>query len=357
MKKNILFSTTRQWNPGDELILSGIINLLTEVIGDFNSLIYNRSPEVRQIKGYLNPFRTANWSTRSFKNIDFAFRIGSFDNSFKNGMDASFVDYVIFAGTPEWLGRRSSHLYDIAAEFNIPALFLGIGSNNEILFESIKHRYRRVLERAELIVVRDSLTMKILNPLKPVQLACPSLFSSKTEKDISALNKIALIFATDKSVVSNKIDSETFNCIVNLYKTISQLYPCEIVCHYIDELPEAFKLFGDLEINYSYDSKDYLDIYKKFDLVIGPRIHGIGVCASYSIPGILIAHDLRADTAKGLGADIISTDTKGATVVSLIKEIRSNIRACSSSLKDLKADMKARYLELLRKVFYNSIEF
>lgn len=36
---NIIFATTRQWNPGDEFILLGCINLLNETLGEFNPII------------------------------------------------------------------------------------------------------------------------------------------------------------------------------------------------------------------------------------------------------------------------------------------------------------------------------
>ena len=47
---NIVFSTTRQFNPGDEFILYGIINILHDVMKKkaFNSIIYNRNPDINQ---------------------------------------------------------------------------------------------------------------------------------------------------------------------------------------------------------------------------------------------------------------------------------------------------------------------
>ena len=45
---NIVFSTTRQWNPGDEFILLGCINLLKKQLGEFNPIIFNRNPQIRR---------------------------------------------------------------------------------------------------------------------------------------------------------------------------------------------------------------------------------------------------------------------------------------------------------------------
>ena len=353
MKKNILFSTTRQWNPGDEFILLGVINLLQEILGDFNPIIYNRSPEVRQVKGYLNPFRTIEWTNRSFsgkKNIEAFFRMGFYDNSFKENMDASFINYVVFAGSPEWMGRRSSPLYDVILRYEIPTVYLGIGSSNVITYNMIKERYRKVLESSRLIIVRDETTREILKPLNPLKLSCPALFASKEEKESAALQKIALIFSTYKAVRSNRVSQETSAYLVSLYEAIMKSYECEIVCHYIDELPEAFHLFPGCQMHYSYDSRDYLEIYRKFDFVIGPRVHGIGICASHGIPGILISHDLRADTAHGFGAKIISTGTNISEVISLIEESRQSLGKSTEALRMLKREMKTEYLQYLQKV-------
>ena len=45
--KNIIYSATRQWNPGDEFILMGVESLIQEVFGSHNSILYNRNPQIR----------------------------------------------------------------------------------------------------------------------------------------------------------------------------------------------------------------------------------------------------------------------------------------------------------------------
>ena len=48
MRKNILISTTRQWNPGDEFIMMGALCILKNLYGDIlNPIIYNRNPDIR----------------------------------------------------------------------------------------------------------------------------------------------------------------------------------------------------------------------------------------------------------------------------------------------------------------------
>ncbi|MEJ7712218.1 MAG: hypothetical protein WKF84_20740 [Pyrinomonadaceae bacterium] len=43
---NILFSTTRQWNSGDEFILFGVRQLLHDLGLQYNAIIYNRHPSI-----------------------------------------------------------------------------------------------------------------------------------------------------------------------------------------------------------------------------------------------------------------------------------------------------------------------
>jgi len=97
---NILFSTTRQWNPGDEFIFFGIRNILTELGIKFNTIIYNRHPSI-------NPpptFRRHRWSKLE--------KYPNMDNSFFLDIPAA-VDYVIIAGSPEWTGgQRMDRLFN-----------------------------------------------------------------------------------------------------------------------------------------------------------------------------------------------------------------------------------------------------
>ena len=352
MKKNILFSTTRQWNPGDEFILLGIINLLEEVIGEFNPIIYNRNPEVRQYFN-INPFRHSKFCDISFRGkrkLESFFRIGFWDNSFKNEMNLDFIDYVIFAGSPEWMEGILDPLYEKLQDYNKPILYLGIGSGRKINWDKLKEIYKKVIKKAKLITVRDYYTYNLLQEVKPYYLPCPAIFSSKKEKKIKKIEKVGLIFSTYKAVPYNRISGDTYKFIIKLYSKLIQKYDCEFVCHYIDELPEIYSAFDSPIAHYSYDSKDYIDIYNKFDLVIGPRVHGIGLSASQGIPGILISHDQRGDTGKGFLANIVDINTNIKDIDKVITTISSDIEKINSNLLEYKKIYKNKYISFLKSV-------
>jgi polysaccharide pyruvyl transferase WcaK-like protein len=341
---NIIFSTTRQWNPGDEIILFGCINALQQAGLAFNPVIYNRNPHVRD-KNKVPRFLTQ----LGRKNVHFR------DNSLKDDIDLGFADMVVFAGTPEWRGRRLASLYRGILERKLPTLFLGIGTNRPFSFsrEHFSDDEMAVLSQARLITCRDELTAKSLSPLPVHYIPCPALLSCREMPSLrTGVRRLGLIFGSDRAVRHNNVSADTFRYLDTLYRTLMDRYgkdwEIELVAHYIDELPHAVEAFPGIPLRYSYDARDYAEIYARYDLVVGHRVHGIGVAASQGIPGISVSHDARGDTTRGFGARIITPGTPVEEVCTLVEDIAKNINACSGELIAHKRTIADRYLALLK---------
>src|SRR5262245_35142951 len=104
---NVLFSTTRQWNPGDEFILFGCVNALRSAGLEFNPVIFNLNPQTRLRKPLIQ------WMSAIDRAL-FGGRVAPFlDNSFKDATDPAIIDLAVFAGSPEWHGRRLEPMYDV----------------------------------------------------------------------------------------------------------------------------------------------------------------------------------------------------------------------------------------------------
>lgn len=319
--KNIIFSTTRQWNPGDELIFTGVLNVFTELIGDrFNPILYNRHPDIRSCRQDEQYFKTArvpqNFHTDDSKRtLEANLKFGFFDNSLKPDTDCSFADWVVFAGSPEWCNGRSHDLYTHILRHNIPVMILGVGGGLDIY----RPEFLEVIQKAKALTVRDAATLTAVQPANSnaIRMACPALLSAPRSKErhVGAVQKIGLIFqaSVQESVIWNGCSDDAYDYQIGLLNRIirqhGSQYDLGIICHYIDELPLAKKLFPQHEILYSYNALDYLDIYRQFDLVVGTRVHGIGAAASVGVPGVAIQHCPRGATCHGFLADVVDCET------------------------------------------------
>lgn len=368
--KNILYSTTRQWNPGDEFILFGVINIFDAVIGKHNALIYNRNPEIRPdngIKGFR--IKEKNFPYDIHGATDYV-RCGFWDNSIKFDSDMSFADMAVFAGTPEWWDMRCVNFYEHIINNRLPTMFLGLGSIGE-LYPCV----REVLSHTELLTFRDEkfLSSPELKPYHALALPCPAMQAAKIgrEKRISEVKHIGLVFGVNQkeAVVWNCVPDDTYNFLQKFYKKFIRKYrkDCKIsvVCHYIDELAPAYRIFADdgVDILYSYDSRDYLDIYADFDLVISPRVHGCGIAASLGIPSISIVHDDRGTTTKGFLSEVFDITVSDDELFAAVERMRQNIASLNDKLITHKKKVFDRYVELVRdnlsfeKVKYQAVTF
>jgi Polysaccharide pyruvyl transferase len=339
--KNIVLSTTRQWNPGDEIILLGVRKIFDKLAKfRVNPVIYNRNPDLRS--GF--PGLELSDDSASF-----------FDNSFKPDSDGSAIDWVVFAGTPEWCNVRSFDLYQQILKSNLPVMFLGVGGG----FNLYRDEFREVIGKAKAFTVRedDTLNAVLGQGFSARQLPCPALLSapSDKEKKITAVNNIALIYQSsrDDSVFWGSLSSEAYDFQNEMFRQIISSYGSRfkfsIVVHYIDEIALANRAFPGMDVHYSYDSADYFDIYRQFDLVIGPRVHGIGTAASVGVPGIAISHDQRGMTSAGFLADIVKVGTPLDVVVAIFEEAIKNVASRNEALADHKRATMREYVELVGK--------
>ena len=357
MRKNVLISTTRQWNPGDEFIMQGALHALEYTYGDiWNPILFNRNPDIRGGSRWRNRTRTSAytyiWDQKVFKGkgiLQELFGIGHFDNSFKDDMDSGNIDLALFAGSPEWYGNRLIPMYQTIEKSDVPTVFLGLGAGDSSAFSDSIPAVDRVLRKAKLITTRDHSTEQLLQEYGAQYVPCPALLAAPSNRLVKKVNRIGLIYATDHTVNGNNVSKEMHAYIVTLYRKLLERYPAGISCHYIDELDQAKQEFPHAEIFYSYDSKEYADIYDHFDLVVGGRVHGIGMSASLGIPGIMIKHDSRSSTTDGFLAPSFQVDTSVNLVTEQIEKMSDGITELSEKLIAHKKNVLEQYKMLFLK--------
>ena len=363
--KTIFYNTTRQWNCGDEFILLGVKRVLDEVYGKHNPIIFNRNPDIRPANGidvfYRNEKLPINYDELTDVQKNGAlYRYGFHDNSVKFDTDLSYVDLAVFAGTPEWCNDRCINFYEHIINNKLPCIILGVGS----IPQEIPEYMEEVISNSLLWTVRDKkyLDFPLCQKYSAKYITCPALLSAPydAEKIIHNVKNIGLVFGAnfEHSVRCNCIDDKTYNFHINLYEEMIkkyQQYKFSIICHYIDELSIAHRIFDkyNIDILYSYDAKDYIDIYHHFDFVISPRVHGCGISSSMGIPNINITHDDRGSTCKGFLSEIITNETPLNDVFELFENIVSEISNKNQEIINHKNNIFKEYVNLVReRAFY-----
>lgn len=299
---NIVYSTTKQWNPGDELILDGVKSLIPD---EHTFIMFNRHPFIN----FLN-------------------RNG--DNSFYNGMGNDIIDHIVFAGSPEYQTQPNEDLYRVIQSHNIPFSYIGVGGRPFV---------NRPFEKAKITITRDSNAGLLPNA---TVLPCPSIFANrnlslepKTKKE-----KIGFCFQTNLRYICSPAEN-VHKVSVRFIERFSPL----VICHSYPDYVEAFR--RGWNCFYSSNKEDYYAVYKELDLVVGTRIHGSGWAANFGIPSITIPHDDRYETAQNFGSIICKAEIED--LVNIYENI--NIREESEKTIQLRKDSLPKYLEKTIPIF------
>jgi hypothetical protein len=347
-RKLVLYSTTRQYNPGDEFILFGIRNLIKSIGIVESPVIYNRNQEINQPLSFLNPLRRVKSQSKWIKALGSFFRISQVDNSFKDIHKLDIYDMVVFAGSPEWASTRLNPLYRKLQKFDKPILFLGLGSfSQKIVLSDMK---KGVIEKAKLVTYRNPESEHAFPDSIDAQLMpCPALFAVEGTQHVVRKGKVAIVFGVSDASKGNHVSQNAMNKMVHIYKILQNKgISVDIVCHYIDEIPYAKEIFKGTEIRYSYDASEYKEIYKDYQYVVTSRVHAVGMCASLGIPGTLIAHDGRASTVKLFKADIVMDTEKEIVFEQNVLDRMERVDELSLELKEHKLNSLQDYQNKLK---------
>lgn len=356
---NIVISSTRQWNPGDEFILRGVRNIFAKLGVRSNPILYNRNPDIRSCFQDRQFFRASRVPARFVHDIDLIdleanLKFGFFDNSLKPDTNCDFVDWVVLAGTPEWCSGRVADLYASIIKHSRPVMILGVGGGCDIYQES----FREVIHKAKIFTVRDAATLAAVTAqgFRARMMPCPALLCTPNERQIDEVRRIGLIYQATarETVIWNGFSQEAYDYMSELFQLLHEEKAAklsfEVVCHYIDEIPLARRDFPHLDVIYSYDAADYSDIYSRYDVVVGSRVHGIGMAAALGIPGVALVHDSRGSTCGGFLAEMVPIGQGLREAVAAVDRVIATAAERSARLRQHKHRTMDEYCAMVAHV-------
>lgn len=325
---NVLFSTTRQWNPGDEFILFGVRRILGSLNWNYNPVVYNRHPGI-------NPPPLV-YQGRFKKPA----RRRTFDNSFAF-QSSSALDYVIFAGSPEWYqGRRIDPLLRFILDHDLRCAFLGVGMHR---VRTITPLLQKVIETStDSIIVRDDNALDAVLDYFPeaIRLSCPALFSARSATTRSSKHTIGIVLQAPSSSLHG-IPHHLTNALIGAAGKLQDRYEIRFIAHYIDDFIFARKV-GLTPVFYSGFAEDFAEFFAPCDAVISTRVHGCGMASSLGIPNALIRHDGRAETVTGFSTTILNQPESAAEWLDSL-----DVQEVSSQLVALRSFQEQQWKEVL----------
>lgn len=269
--KNVIISSSRQWNCGDEFIRFGCRNLVENVLQEpVNWILYDRNPDILGMERI--------WG-----------------NSWR-GEPLNGVDLAVFAGTPEWYREPVKRLCSAILEAKVRTLYLGVGG----AIPQITFGQEDVgcLKAASLIVCRDETAARAVRGIGvPAHvLPCPAFYVHKEDevRTGSLPRRIGISYQLSKTP-NQHIDPHLSAAVIAMIDEIRNKYEVVMICHYKDEYFDALR--KGWAVRYSYDAAEYEGFYNECDAVVSTRLHGAILAASCGVPAFLVNECLRATGA------------------------------------------------------------
>jgi hypothetical protein len=359
-----LFSATRQWNPGDEFILSGARRIVDTAVGPVQPLLYDRNPDVRPSDGTTVAYRNVKRpigeeSGGIYERLSAHLRLGFFSNSVKFDSDLSYASLAVLAGSPEWATPRCWSFYDHVFRNRLPLLGLGLGS----MPENIPPFMHTALEKAAVVTTRSKTlaSSELARRYGIDYLPCPALLSAPASHRVTQVRRVGVVIGVPyaDAVWANGVEPEFYERVCRALDDLFARFGSEVtfdfVLHYIDEMPVVRERFPDHAIRYSFDSSDYFDIFSDYDLVISTRVHGCGAAASLGIPSISLGHDFRSDTTDGFLSVSVDLAADDQALNTAFESLAARVGDVSAELAVHRAATLEEYVQRVRGAFEDGV--
>jgi hypothetical protein len=341
-RMNILVSSTRQWNPGDEFIRKGVERMLHTILRpNYNWLLWNRNPDLFMSK----------WT-------DCRMRTDFVTNSMR-APALDVVDLIVFAGTPEWFGQPVEQIYRCSLKYpDIPVLVLGAGSG--INMPQLAPHEIEVLDRDNVFITTRSFDLaeclnSQLSTPKAVPLPCPAFYSVGDAQSRPDRKRIGVIVQSS-GAVNQAVGEDLVQALISALGEAQGKIDMDIVSLYIDEHMRFSRLGLEHPCVYSYEPDHLLRQFSEYSMIISTRLHGAIAGLSAGVPSMLLAEEgnFRLRSTQRLFADLLPILTVSEAFDVAAQSSHQQIRDKSAEILSFKSsafgDLSGRVRNFLTKV-------
>ena len=339
--KNIIISGSTFWNPGDDFVREGVIRVLRETLfsDTLNFLFYNFNPDELPHVGQL-----------PHSNL-----ISEGDlEKFRNHVHA-----IVVVGVSA--GHELKPLYRWVLANGLASKVYLISGHYESIYAAehiVQEPEASIFRQARLLIGRTNKHPDFIreNNLSYHRVNCPALLSVREVKPIQIGKKIERIgfsIQLPKSfggIVNQSCGDNAYRMAIAKLKELSCQFSVELVTHHKTEYFHFLKQFENTGIPVIFSSfyQDLFSTYRDYDLVITTRLHTSLLANGHGIPGIIINDTDRHKHALEGFNHSPWVNTPEAFESAFNRWLNADLSAVAMELNQFKANLIARYVQLLR---------
>jgi len=344
--KHILISGTNFWNPGDDFVRDGIINVLKQLFDGYqlNFLFYN--------------FNQDFFPQSKFSGIMNMVSDGDLE---KYG---EHIDFIIVAGLSA--GNEIKPLYSWIIKNNLQdrVYLIGAGYENQYVDNHIRVKPEATIFRnAKVIIGRTEKKPAFIseNNLTYYHINCPAILSVNKVKDIHLQKKIKTIAFSIQ--LPHNIGISNHCCSGEIYKLsidvlvdiVQKGYKVEIIAHHKTEYFHFLNLFKEnnlsIPVVFSSFYQDLYQIYPRYDLIITTRLHASLFANGHGIPGIILNDTDRHTHCLENFPHSVWANTKEKFDKEFEKIRGEDLQSIALETKEFKRQLMNRYVTVLKDPF------
>jgi FkbM family methyltransferase len=341
---NIVISGTTMWNPGDDFVRSGVVEVLRNLYAPrpLNLFFYNFSADVQPPHG----------------------RTGRIGNNISAGDLPSLTgvcDAVVIAGLSAGSEIKDLYNWVIEAGRTDRVFMIGAGYENTYVERHCAEEPEATIFRsARFIVGRTEKKPGFLASLGTpyAHLPCPSVLSVAKVKEVVSGARVRRVgfsiqLPHKQGIVNQATGVQAADLAMATMLDLAQRFEVTLIAHHKTEYLAFAPRFAGTGVRVVFESfhQDLVEHYRSLDLMVTTRLHAGLYANAHGVPAIIINDtDRHTHALEGFGHAVWVNTAEGVQR-ELSRLLNADLGRIAEELQREKDRLMARYLDTLRAPF------